>query len=118
ESYGEGCHKDAERAGELALDRLDPSRLHADAATWEKVVRKLRGGLMPPPGEPRPAPERIKTFVGFLETSLDPPARPEPNPGTPGLRRLNRTEYANAVRDLIDLPIDAAAFLPGDDSVG
>jgi hypothetical protein len=116
--YCEGCHNDAERAGDLALDKLDPSHLGADAATWEKVIRKLRGGLMPPAGEPRPDPERLETFVGFLEGSLDAAARAAPNPGTPGLRRLNRTEYANAVRDLVALPVDAAAFLPGDDSVG
>ena len=57
--YCEGCHNDAERAGDLAFDRLDPSRMHADAAVWETVIRKLRGGLMPPPGEPRPAAERL-----------------------------------------------------------
>jgi hypothetical protein len=116
--YCEGCHSGAERAGDLAFDRLDKSDLSANVAVWEKAIRKLRGGLMPPPGEPRPAAERLDTFVGFLEASLDAAARAAPNPGTPGLRRLNRTEYANAVRDLIDLPIDAAAFLPGDDSVG
>jgi len=116
--YCEGCHNDAERAGELALDRLDPSRMHADAAVWEKVIRKLRGGLMPPPGEPRPPAERLDAFVGFLEESLDTAARTAPNPGVPGLRRLNRTEYANAVRDLIELPVDVEALLPGDDSVG
>lgn len=115
--YCEGCHNDAERAGELALDRLDKNQLHADAATWEKVIRKLRGGLMPPAGEPRPPPERLGAFVGFLEGSLDAAARAAPNPGTPGLRRLNRTEYANAVRDLVDLPVNAEALLPGDDSV-
>jgi hypothetical protein len=116
--YCEGCHNDAERAGELALDRLDPSRMHADAAVWEKVIRKLRGGLMPPPGEPRPPAERLDAFVGFLEESLDTAARTAPNPGVPALRRLNRTEYANAVRDLIELPVDVDALLPGDDSVG
>jgi hypothetical protein len=116
--YCEGCHNDAERAGELALDRLDPSRMHADAAVWENVVRKLRGGLMPPPGEPRPDAERLDGFVGFLEASLDATARSTPNPGVPGLRRLNRTEYGNAVRDLIELPVDVQALLPGDDSVG
>ena len=94
--YCEDCHNDAERAGDLAFDRLDPSRMHADAAVWETVIRKLRGGLMPPPGEPRPAAERLDAFVGFLEESLDAAARTAPNPGTPGLRRLNRTEYANA----------------------
>src|SRR5689334_19990855 len=116
--YCEGCHNDAELAGELALDRLDPSHMQADAAVWEKVVRKLRGGLMPPPGEPRPDAERLDAFVDFLEDSLDTAARAAPNPGVPGLRRLNRTEYANAVRDLIELPVDVEALLPGDDSVG
>ena len=115
--YCEDCHNDAERAGDLAFDRLDPSRMHADAAVWETVIRKLRGGLMPPPGEPRPVAERLDTFVGFLEESLDAAARTAPNPGMPGLRRLNRTEYANALRDLIELPVDAEALLPGDDSV-
>ncbi len=117
DQYCDGCHNDAERAGELAFDQLDPSRLHADAAVWEKVIRKLRGGLMPPPGEPRPAAGRLDAFVGFVEESLDAAARTAPNPGVPGLRRLNRTEYANAVRDLIELPVDVEALLPGDDSV-
>ncbi len=118
DQYCEGCHNDAERAGDLALDRLDPNRLHADAAVWEAVIRKLRGGLMPPPGEPRPDAERLGTFVGFLEQSLDAAVRSAPNPGVPALRRLNRTEYANAVRDLIELPVDVESLLPGDDSVG
>jgi len=111
------CHNAVDLAGDLAFDRLDPSRLHADAAVWETVVRKLRGGLMPPPGEPRPDSKRLGAFVGFLEDSLDAAARGAPNPGAPGLRRLNRAEYANAVRDLIELPVDAEALLPGDDSV-
>ena len=115
--YCADCHNDAERAGDLAFDRLDASRMHADAAVWETVIRKLSGGLMPPPGEPRPDAERLDAFVGFLEESLDAAARTAPNPGTPGLRRLNRTEYANALRDLIELPVDAEALLPGDDSV-
>jgi hypothetical protein len=116
--YCMDCHNDAERAGDLAFDRLNPSHVHADAAVWEKVVRKLRGGLMPPPGEPRPDAERLDGFVSFLEGSLDAAARATGNPGVPGLRRLNRTEYANAVRDLIELPVDVQALLPGDDSVG
>jgi hypothetical protein len=118
DQYCEGCHNEAERAGDLAFDRLDASRLHADAAIWETVIRKLRGGLMPPPGEPRPAAEHLDAFAGFLEQSLDAAAQAKPNPGVPSLRRLNRTEYANAVRDLIEVPVDVEALLPGDDSVG
>src|SRR3954469_6263999 len=62
--YCGDCHDDAERAGDLSFDRLD--KTHLDAAVWEPVIRKLRGGLMPPPGEPRPAADRLDTFVGFL----------------------------------------------------
>jgi len=114
--YCVSCHNDAERAGELAFDRLDPAELHTDAAIWETAIRKLRGQLMPPPGEPRPAAANIEVFVRWLEDSLDAAAHAAPNPGAPVLRRLNRAEYANAVRDLIELPVDAATLLPGDDS--
>jgi len=73
---------------------------------------------MPPPGEPRPDAARLEQFAGWLESSLDAAAADDPNPGAPSLHRLNRAEYANAVRDLIDLPINGAALLPGDDSSG
>ncbi len=112
------CHNEIEVAGDVAFDRLDPGDLHGDAKIWETAIRKLRGHLMPPPGEPRPSGTRIDSLVTWLETSLDAAARDAPNPGSPVLHRLNRAEYANAVRDLLALPIDSTKLLPGDDSSG
>jgi hypothetical protein len=114
--YCVGCHNDAELAGDLAFDRVSRSNLAADAYTWETAIRKLRGHLMPPPGEPRPAQARVDALVAWLEESLDAAARAAPKPGAPALHRLNRAEYANAVRDLLDVTIDAATLLPADDS--
>ncbi|HVJ31324.1 MAG TPA: DUF1587 domain-containing protein, partial [Gammaproteobacteria bacterium] len=114
DKYCTGCHNDAELAGDLAFARLSRTNLAADAAVWETAIRKLRGHLMPPPGEPRPSEERIDTFVSWLEQSLDAAARAAPNPGAPALHRLNRAEYANAVRDLLDVTVDATTLLPGD----
>ena len=116
DQYCTGCHNEAELAGDLAFARLNRTNLAADAAVWETAIRKLRGHLMPPPGEPRPSDARIDTFVGWLEQSLDAAARAVPNPGAPALHRLNRAEYANAVRDLLDVTVDATTLLPGDDS--
>ncbi len=92
------------------------SRVEEHPEIWEKVVRKLRAGMMPPIGARRPAKETLDRFTQSLETALDSAAVARPDPGTPALHRLNRTEYANAVRDLLDLPVDAASLLPGDDS--
>jgi hypothetical protein len=116
--YCATCHNDVELAGELAFDRLRPDDLHANAEVWETAIRKLRGHLMPPPGEPRPEQRDLDALVGWLEDSLDAAARAAPSPGAPVLHRLNRAEYANAVRDLLHLPIAAATLLPGDDSSG
>ncbi|HUQ51834.1 MAG TPA: DUF1592 domain-containing protein, partial [Gammaproteobacteria bacterium] len=87
-----------------------------DRETWEKVVRKLGAGMMPPASEERPDPNKKAEFLTYLETELDRLAAAEPNPGRPALHRVNRTEYANAVRDLLALEIDATALLPADDS--
>jgi mono/diheme cytochrome c family protein len=114
--YCVGCHNDAELAGDLAFDRLSRTDLGADAAVWESAIRKLRGHLMPPPGEPRPSAASVESLVGWVEQSLDAAALAKPNPGAPALHRLNRAEYANAVRDLLDVTVDAAALLPADDS--
>ncbi|HET7133660.1 MAG TPA: DUF1587 domain-containing protein, partial [Gammaproteobacteria bacterium] len=98
------------------LDRLDVDHIAKDPEQWEKVVRKLRTGMMPPSSEPRPDPVASEQFVAYLETELDRLAAREPNPGRPALHRLNRTEYQNAIRDLLALDIDAKELLPGDDA--
>src|SRR5215471_2135473 len=117
--YCVSCHtqKNKDRGNvPVALDNADVSNPAADAELWEKVIRKMRGGLMPPPGVTRPDEPAAHNFISWLETSLDRPAEASPNPGRPLIHRLNRAEYANAIRDLLSLQIDAAALLPPDDS--
>ena len=108
------CHNERLRTAGLLLDRLDVSRVHANAETLEKVVRKLRSGQMPPAGRPRPDAEAIDAFAGALEAALDHAAAAHPDPGRVASRRLNRLEYVNAVADLLDLEIDGEALLPSD----
>src|SRR5262249_55881654 len=100
----------------VALDNVDLFRPPANAELWEKVVRKLRAGAMPPPGSPRSDQTLICDFVASLETALDHAVDAVSNPGHPLVHRLNRAEYANAIRDLFSVEIDAAALLPPDDS--
>jgi len=102
------------RSGELALDALDVSDVAPQAATWEKVVRKVRAGAMPPAGMPRPDEATAAALVADLTASLDRAAMP--NPGRPLLHRLNRAEYANVVRDLLAIDVDVRSLLPADDS--
>jgi hypothetical protein len=110
------CHGAAVQKGGLNFEQLDASRPEADPATWEKVVRKLAHRQMPPLSEPRPAAAAYDAAVGYLTATLDRAAQSSPNPGrTETLRRLNRTEYQNAVRDLLALEIDAVALLPNDE---
>lgn len=116
DAYCVDCHNAAEFAGGVAFDDLKPDNVPGDAAVWEKAVRKLEAGLMPPPGEPRPDEARLGGLLAFLEDSLDAAARADPDPGAPVLRRMNRTEYGNAIRDLLALPVDATLLLPADDS--
>jgi hypothetical protein len=108
------CHNEKTKTANLMLDKLDLERAGDNAQTWEKVVRKLRTGTMPPSGARRPERSVIDAFASNLEAALDRAAKP--NPGTTALHRLNRTEYANAIRDLLALPIDATTLLPPDDS--
>src|SRR5882672_8262587 len=115
------CHSEsAESASALFsgfyLDRLNVDDIAAAPQSWEKVVRKLRTGMMPPSSEPRPDGAQKQRFLTYLEAQLDQAAARSPNPGRPALHRLNRTEYANAIRDLLALDIDAKGLLPGDDS--
>jgi len=110
------CHNPRMKAGGLVLDGRPVSSAAGEPQTWEKVIRKVRTGMMPPAGAPRPNRATLDSLAAAVETTLDRAAAAAPNPGAPALHRLNRTEYGNAVRDLLELPIDAAALLPGDDS--
>jgi len=114
--YCLGCHSERVKAGGLVLETVDLSRPAAHAEVLEKVALKVRGGLMPPAGSPRPSEDARTALVSYLETSLDAAAVATPNPGRPALHRLNRAEYANAIRDLLALDIDPAVLLPPDDS--
>lgn len=112
--YCAECHNRVELAGDVDLARLDPAHVQTDPATWESVVRKLRTRTMPPQDARRPDPATYERLAAWLETALD--ATAETNPGRPALRRLNRAEYANAIRDLLHLDVDVTALLPADDS--
>ena len=110
--YCVGCHSSKVKAGGLALDAADPG-----PDVWEKVVRKLRARYMPPAGLPRPDERTYDALVSSLETSLDRAAAAKPNPGrTDTFRRLNRTEYQNAIRDLLAVEVDVTSLLPSDES--
>ncbi|MEY2878580.1 MAG: hypothetical protein RLZZ15_960 [Verrucomicrobiota bacterium] len=113
------CHDASTRKGDLSLENLDPrnpAHLAATPALWEKVVRKLDHRQMPPLGEPRPDEATYQKLVATLTAPLDAAAKQNPNPGrTDTFRRLNRTEYQNAVRDLLGVSIDATALLPNDE---
>lgn len=114
--YCVGCHNDKAKTAGLTLAAIDVQRVGENAETWEKVVRKLRGRMMPPPGRPRPDDPTYGSLVSYLETSLDRSATATPNPGrTDTFRRLNRTEYQNAIRDLLALEVDVTSLLPKDD---
>ena len=111
------CHNDQIKAAGLTLAPLDVDRVGEQAATWEKVVRKLRVRMMPPPGAARPTEAAYDALVTHLETSLDRAAAAAPNPGrAETFRRLNRTEYQNAVRDLLGIDVDVSSLLPKDDA--
>ena len=108
------CHNQRLKTGGLALDTLDLSAIGNHAEEWEKVVRKVRTGAMPPVGRARPDKAAAISLVTWLETELDTAAAAHLNPGRTSLQRLNRREYANAVRDLLGVEIDAATLLPAD----
>jgi hypothetical protein len=108
------CHNPKTLAGSLVLENLNPDAVSEHPEIWEKVVRKLRAGMMPPSGMRRPAPDVLEKFISTLEADLDKTTKA--NVPAPGLHRLNRTEYANVIRDLLGLEVDATKFLPPDDS--
>jgi mono/diheme cytochrome c family protein len=116
DQYCVTCHNQRTRAAGLALDVLDVAHAPADAETWEKVVQRLRLRNMPPMGSRRPDEPTYEAVAGALEHQLDRAATDRPDPGRPVLHRLNRTEYANAIRDLLGLEVDVTSLLPPDDS--
>ena len=116
DQYCVRCHSEKTKAGDLVLEKIDTVHVGAGAEVWERVVRKLRGGLMPPAGMPRPEKPAMDTFILSLETAIDRSAQASPDPGRPVAHRLNRVEYTNAIRDLLDLQIDGPALLPADDA--
>lgn len=114
DQYCVGCHNERSKTANLMLDQLDLAHLTDHAEVGEKVVRKLRAGMMPPSGRPRPDAASMEALILWMENELDRNSVQHLPP--PGLHRLNRTEYANAIRDLLALEVDATRFLPSDDS--
>ena len=115
-TYCVACHNHTLKTAGLELDRLDPGRVGERSDVWEKVVTKLRTAEMPPPGRPRPDAAAYRAAVDTLEHQLDAAAAADPHPGRVPVHRLNRTEYANAIRDLLGLEIDARALLSSDEA--
>src|SRR6476619_3710237 len=110
------CHNQRLKTAGLLLDSMDLDHVGKDAAAWEKVVRKIRTGMMPPSGARRPERAQLDAFATELESRLDRAVDPAAALATPALHRLNRTEYANAIRDLLGLDIDVNTLLPPDGS--
>src|SRR5688572_20833604 len=113
--YCVGCHNARARTGGLSLEGLDPAAAASHSDVWEKVIMKLRGGMMPPASMPRPDEAALQGFAASLERRIDAQALSSLDPGHKPIHRLNRTEYRNAVRDLLDLEIDVMDLLPADD---
>ncbi len=113
--YCVGCHNDRLLTADLSLEAMDAVHVADGAEVWEKVIRKLRSGAMPPPGRPRPDPTVVENVLAWLETELDAAAALDPDPGrTDSVHRLNRAEYRNAIRDLLALDVDVTSLLPAD----
>jgi len=116
DQYCVTCHNERLKTAGLALDTLQKSRIEADAETWEKVVRKVRAGLMPPAGAKRPDRGSLDALATSIEGTIDHFAANKPNFGRAPLHRMNRVEYANAIRDLLAIDVDPSTLLPADDS--
>ena len=116
DQYCVTCHSTRLKSGGLVLEGTDLTHLANDAAIWEKVVRKVRAGVMPPQGARQPDAATTHALIAWLESGLDAAAAAQPDPGRPLLHRLNRAEYKNAIRDLLRLDVDVTTLLPPDDS--
>src|SRR6266700_8097322 len=110
DQYCVNCHNQKLKTAGLTLDTLDLTHVSEHAEQWEKVVRKLRAGLMPPSGLPRPNPAAYETLTFTIDNELDRAAAANPHLAPPGVHRANRTEYAYAIHNLLALDIDPAAF--------
>ncbi len=116
EEYCVGCHNQKAKTADISVERLNFTDVSQDAAVWEKVLRKVRTGQMPPAGMPHPKAPDVTVFVNWLESALDKAAATNPNPGRPAPHRLNRAEYSNAIRDLLAVDVKPGLALPVDDS--
>ncbi len=112
------CHDDVEKSGDMSLSELDLAHVEENAELSEKIIRKLRAGMMPPAGQPRPDAATLQALAASLEGVIDSVSARNPNPGQRGLQRLNRTEYARSVEELLDIKIDATGLLPPDSMGG
>jgi mono/diheme cytochrome c family protein len=115
QKYCASCHNDRAKTGGVSFDGLDPAQAPAHAEIWERALLKLRGGMMPPQGMPRPDAATLDGFITSLEATLDSATLKNPDPGHKPVHRLNRTEYGNAIRDLLALELDVTELLPADD---
>jgi len=118
DKYCVSCHNQRLKTSGLALDTAELSDVAAHPEVWEKVIRKVGAGMMPPAGVPRPDDAAKRALISRLEGVLDNAAKARPNPGRPLVHRLNRAEYANAIRDLLAVELDVSSMLPPDDSSG
>ncbi|HET9268716.1 MAG TPA: DUF1592 domain-containing protein, partial [Vicinamibacterales bacterium] len=109
------CHNQRLKTAKVEFDSLELAHPEKNAVVWERAIRKVRAGMMPPPGAPRPPVAAAQALAAYLETTLDKAAAAQPNPGSVRIHRLNRAEYANAMRDLFGLDVDVTALLPNDD---
>ena len=114
QEYCVRCHNERRLLGNMSLEDFDAANPTANAPIAEKMIRKLRAGMMPPPGQRRPPQDEVTAFVSAMEETIDAAAARNPNPGSRTFQRLNRAEYAAAIRDLLGLEIDASAYLPGE----
>src|SRR5262249_42036941 len=115
DQYCVTCHNQRSKTANVMFDTMDLANLSKDAKTWERAVRKLRGGMMPPPGARQPERAAVEALALWLENSLDQAAAANPNPGFVPVHRLNRAEYANAIEEILAVRVDPSALLPADD---
>ena len=118
DQYCSGCHNDLESEGGFSWTSIDLANPYHNATQAEEVIRKLRAGMMPPAGQPRPASSSLNELASAIATAIDSAAAEEPFAGAPELHRLNRTEHRNSVRELLDLDVDVSAMLPPDQMSG